>query len=322
MARVEFTVHSAYHLEKERNEVQRGEISHNSDLQNLWRLIWGMHIPNPINMFTWKACHNVLPAKNNLQKRGIAIDPLCLFCNTTKETVRHVFWDYPLASDVWGPCSRKIKNSIVAGTIFAEVIEYMFEMCKIEEVEFHVEVARRIWFKRNEMVHGGDFIYPNAVILSASTFLADYRTTMEKDGVVGETVAVQGPNAAVCWQPPPPGTFKIKWDVALDSKKRKMGVGFIVRDSNGRVSAAASYSVDSLMEPAVVETLAALRAAEFCCNWILRVTNSDYACSCCFPVMNEINTIVSKKKKKRTITLFLFFFFNYLDLILLFISFL
>ncbi len=46
----EFTVRSAYYTEKERQEVSRGESSHNSDLHNLWRLIWGLKVPNPVKM--------------------------------------------------------------------------------------------------------------------------------------------------------------------------------------------------------------------------------------------------------------------------------
>jgi hypothetical protein len=50
------------------------------------------------------------------------------------------------------------------------------------------------------VVHDGDFIHPNALLLSATTYIDAYRTAMEKDkveGVMGETGDIQGPNAAV-----------------------------------------------------------------------------------------------------------------------------
>jgi hypothetical protein len=37
-------------LSKYGQEVSRGESSHNSDLHNLWRLIWGLKVPNPVKM--------------------------------------------------------------------------------------------------------------------------------------------------------------------------------------------------------------------------------------------------------------------------------
>jgi hypothetical protein len=45
-----------------------------------------------------------------------------------------------------------------------------------------------------------------------------------------------------------------------------MGMGFIVRDSNGRVYAAGSFFLDTCMDPVVVEIIAALRAVEYCHN--------------------------------------------------------
>jgi hypothetical protein len=49
-----------------------------------------MHVPNPVKMFTWKACHNILPTKDSLRKRYIILDPSILFCLSAKEIVRHV----------------------------------------------------------------------------------------------------------------------------------------------------------------------------------------------------------------------------------------
>jgi hypothetical protein len=259
-----FTVRSAYHMEVERHESMIGESSYQGDLQKLWNLIWGLNVPNPVKMFTWRACHNILPTWSNLQKKGIALDPLCLFCQTELETVRHVLWDCPSASDVWGACDRKIQKSNVGGDNFSDVVQYMFDRCSHEEVELHVEVARRIWFRRNIVVHGGEFTHPNSVILLASTFITDFRTAFMNCEPLGNIRTGQDMRVAGQWRPPPPGVFKLNWDAALDSKKRKMGFGFLVRDSNGKVFDAVSCSMDSFGEPVVAESMAALRAVTFC----------------------------------------------------------
>jgi trehalose-6-phosphatase len=50
-----------------------------------------------------------------------------------------------------------------------------------------------------------------------------------------------------------------------------MGFGCIIRDYQGTVIAAASFPSDSLVEPVLAETLAALRAAKFCRNRGLQI---------------------------------------------------
>jgi hypothetical protein len=105
----EFKVRSAYYLEKDSKEVDQGKSSHNSNSYSLWKTIWGMHVPNPVKMFLWRSCHNILPTKDNLQKKGIVLDSSCIFCNYEQETAQHVLWDCPSASDVSGDCDCKIQ---------------------------------------------------------------------------------------------------------------------------------------------------------------------------------------------------------------------
>ncbi|XP_062152086.1 uncharacterized protein LOC133860513 [Alnus glutinosa] len=133
----DFSVRSAYYMAKEMHEIQRGESSNYSEVNKLWKIIWGLQVPNLVKMFLWRSCHNILPTKANLLKK-------------------------------------------------------------------------------------------------------------------------------VRWRPPLPGCLKINWDVARDSLSRSVGIGFIVRDSNGLPYAAGSFSLKTLLDPIVAEALAALRALEFC----------------------------------------------------------
>jgi hypothetical protein len=41
------------------------------------------------------------------------------------------------------------------------------------------EGARQLWFKRNKVVHGGDFAHPNDLILIAKNHIADYKAAMQ-----------------------------------------------------------------------------------------------------------------------------------------------
>jgi hypothetical protein len=102
------------------------------------------------------------------------------------------------------------------------------------------------------VVHDGDFIHPNALLLSATTYIDAYRTAMEKDkveGVMGETGDIQGPNAAVrSMETTTLRNLQTKLGRCLRSKEGKNGFRNYCagrQDSNRKVHAAASYSVES-----------------------------------------------------------------------------
>jgi hypothetical protein len=62
---------------------------------------------------------------------------------------------------------------------------------------------------------------------------------------------------------PPPGVLKTNWDAAVDGKRRKIGIGVIVRNHEGGVIAMMSKTINFIQDPVTVETLATRRAVEF-----------------------------------------------------------
>jgi hypothetical protein len=136
-----FTVRSAYHIERDIQEVKGGECSYSSKVQDLWKVIWGLKVPNPVKKILWCACHNILPTTENLIKKGMDVDPLCIFCKFKVEVIKHILWDCPSANDVWGGCGKSKQKSVVAGDTFIELLEYILKRCTTEDFELHVEVA-------------------------------------------------------------------------------------------------------------------------------------------------------------------------------------
>jgi hypothetical protein len=94
-------IRSAYHLEKEKKELRHEEGSKSSRCSKLWKTcIWSLRVPNPVTIFLWLACNDILPTKENLQKRDIIKDCFCIFCNRECESALHILWNCPLASDL------------------------------------------------------------------------------------------------------------------------------------------------------------------------------------------------------------------------------
>jgi hypothetical protein len=95
-----FTVRSAYHLEKEIQSRKKGEGSMQRGNDHFWKVIWGLEIPNATKVFAWHACNNILPTKDNLKRRRVVQEDICMFCLKEAEIVGHILWKCPSASDM------------------------------------------------------------------------------------------------------------------------------------------------------------------------------------------------------------------------------
>jgi hypothetical protein len=93
----EFTVKSAYHLKKEIQDRKKGECSNKAICQAIWKIIWNLKVPNSTKVFLWRVCHNILPTKENLKRRGIVNEDMCQVCYQERETTFHAIWACPAA---------------------------------------------------------------------------------------------------------------------------------------------------------------------------------------------------------------------------------
>jgi ribonuclease HI len=257
----EFTVRSAYHFEIERLERQKGECSNSGRFLNLWKILWGLLVPNSTKVFLWRACNDILPTKENLKKRGVIDDDLCRFCGFAPETVVHILWACPSSQDVWGSCGRGIQKRSSNAVDFKRLVEDMNDILSKEDLGLFAVTAKGIWKRRNTCVHGGVFIHPNSIVMAAQ----DYHSQFLKANVNTEIQEVdQIEEEGRKWSKPPDGIFKVNWDAALAMDKSGIGVGVIIRDGNGLVTAALSRTVNVRMDPTTAEATAALHAVELC----------------------------------------------------------
>jgi hypothetical protein len=145
-----------------------------------------------------------------------------------------------------------------------EILDFIFARFELEEVELFAEIARRLLFRRNDVVHGGNFSHPNEVIGTATTLMTQYRTAQNLVLVGREPLNGLLEPLMVKWSPPPVGVVKANWDVAVDMKNGKLGYGCVIRDSSGNLQAASCHVEFLMVDPVVGEALAALHTVEFC----------------------------------------------------------
>jgi ribonuclease HI len=256
----EFSVRSAYHLEVERVNREKGEGSNSQGNSKIWRLIWRLRIPNTTKTFLWKACSNILPTKQNLEKRRVVDNDGCNLCNGEIESVVHALWTCPAAQDVWGICDMRIQKSQSLGRDFQSVFADLAERCSMEEIEMCAVIARAIWTRRNAVVHGEAFEHPNVLLRKARESLRQFQS-MQIESNTGEEAP--GTGITQKWTGPPNGSYKVNWDIALDAKQNCLGIGVIIRDDKGAVFGALRRVACTTQDPTMGEAIGALAAVEF-----------------------------------------------------------
>lgn len=92
----DFSVRSAYHLCMQ-VKASKSLGPSNPPCKKLWQQIWKAPVNTRIRNFLWRAANNIFPTKDNLQKKGIRLDPLCPVCNKYVKNIRHLFMDYEFA---------------------------------------------------------------------------------------------------------------------------------------------------------------------------------------------------------------------------------
>lgn len=114
-----FSVKSTYHLANEMENRKNLERSAPKEESFQWKKIWKLPLPNATRNIFWRACHNLLPTKDNLLKRKVVKELMCPICEREPEMVVHALWGCSVASDVWGGSSRVFQKSVQAVTNFS-----------------------------------------------------------------------------------------------------------------------------------------------------------------------------------------------------------
>ena len=87
-----FSVKIAYHILKDWELAQTAGGPSRQEKSPVWKELWKLKIPNVEKVFFWRACHNILPTRENLVKRKVITDSSCPVCENEMETTSHILW--------------------------------------------------------------------------------------------------------------------------------------------------------------------------------------------------------------------------------------
>jgi hypothetical protein len=160
------------------------------------------------------------------------------------------------------------QHKMFRGDVHGEFKNSLFQVvrCRILWKPFGPGVSERNMDEKEqiEVVHGGLLSHPDRIVEEADVLRQQFYNTQGNSGT-GEDNGENSPTRRqIRWKAPIQDFFKTNWDIALDIKQRRVGIGVITQDSMGFVVAAMSKSVNTIQDLTTVEAMGALYAVEFC----------------------------------------------------------
>ena len=164
------------------------------------------------------------------------MEPMCPICEKEPETVVHALWACLAASDVWGSSKRVSQKCEQEGRNFMQIAELIFWRGGMEVLTIFVNLARRVWLRRNKWIHEGVFTSPSVILLKSDEFIEEYNKAHERSK---PREIVDLVDRGKAWTAPNPGWLKANcMDVAINKTHDRVGISVVIRGEKGQVIAA------------------------------------------------------------------------------------
>jgi ribonuclease HI len=227
-----YSVRSGYQAIMEwQHNSQNQSTSSNYEDNPKWKKLWKLSVPPKQLHLIWRILNNAIPVKEKLHKRGIRCVPLCPHCNTSLETMDHIFLDCDWARKVWftSPLTINLANSKL--NHIHEWIDYMVTHTKEADLQIISTMLYSIWNARNEKEFNGKNIPPIEAMPHAMKALYDYQAN-QKSRAMQDPKGNENNRNNTSWSLPPKGILKLNVDAHSLSDGR-WGLGLLLRRDDG-----------------------------------------------------------------------------------------
>ncbi|TXG68107.1 hypothetical protein EZV62_009382 [Acer yangbiense] len=168
----EYAVKSGYNLGL--SLVQEHSCSGAQGSGFLWDKIWNLAVPPKIKIFIWRACHEWLTTQVSLAKRRIQVDGLCPDCSKKFETTSHALWGCSGLKDIRDGVTFMKGLGGTAKASFIDLFGSCLHSLENGELELLCVILWRIWFFRNQDVHGNSKFREEDTLSWCKEFLDNY----------------------------------------------------------------------------------------------------------------------------------------------------
>ena len=254
-----FSVKSGYKCLCEDLLVREHDLETVGAAKGFWKSVWSLNVPRKIKHFLWKSCTNSLPTNENLLKKTIVSENVCHLCSEHPEDGLHALWGCLKFRQVWQSSFGWLVNHRVLAVSFSDLVRSV--QSSPNWFPLFAVTAWVVWHHRNKSRLQAATIPLNQVAGFAKSFLQSFVASHRQ-----ERPLVCGSAGPVKWKPPSASSVKINFDGALFGESDRAGLGVVIRNSNGKVSAALSEKIMKPQSAELVEILATRRAVLFSCD--------------------------------------------------------
>ncbi|XP_042978176.1 uncharacterized protein LOC122308928 [Carya illinoinensis] len=256
-----FSVRSAYFLQLELRGRNQGESSLEEKRDDRWNRMWDLKVPGVTKLFIWRVANNLLPTKENLYKRKVIEEKMCPLCDAEEETIMHALWECPAANNLWGNNESCVKKWARFELNFMTLWEKFMDRLTKDQLEEMVVLLRKVWLRRNDWVFEKRMACPKNSFSATKAALHEFRVSQlvsNQNKMVHKTDTER-----VKWEKLERGFVKVNWDAYLDLKRKKTGIGIMIRDEQGEAMVTVCDQKLNVVEAAVAESYALRKAVEF-----------------------------------------------------------
>ena len=299
-----FTVRSAYQLLRSQLAQQEPSTSSATSLNTkLWNGIWSARVQPKVKMFIWRACKNILPTQTNLFDKGVTQTFSCLWCEDEAETTDHVLWNCEFAQRVWLASTVPIPPRYDFHMSFADFISCALNDIQSPSIEIMFTTAWELWNARNALLYEGVVCNVVDICQKAAGMAVDF---LELDARLDVDNVVMRMGKYDKWKPPPISRYKMNIGLHVINGQRGVGVGFLIRNSQGLVIAAQSMKIHEGSDSVQRHAWAVLHAIQFAYVIGIRCVEMELGCyelvdllqsngPCLAPIGNLVDDILAWK---------------------------
>jgi len=214
--------------------------------QPVWKYkwVWKVNVMPKIKIFLWQLCHNSLPTRGTLLRRGLQLDPTCPACLHDIEDTDHIFLHCPMVRQTWDLAAMHHWLPILpAFSSDLSIRDHLHDLAnqKSPHLARIALLLWSIWKSRNALIFKHE--NPNAMgtLLRAKRSWAEWKLRTSNSLTFPSRYSQPShlnhhpPKIIhyIRWKSPAGGDIKINCDGA--KSPRGTSAGFIIRSWTGRM---------------------------------------------------------------------------------------